>query len=243
MSCSWDVVRVDGGIQQVYCIPTDTLLRVQASYGYDWNGQRMSLSGLYRDTLQNRMGCDSLLTLDLTVINAPLPQIVTYNRRVVMVNHYPKGDGGEYTEYGRYRWYKDDVLVADGIMDKYFEQDYPLLDGTFRVEVPADETGERWVYSNLLNMTGLDLGAAATEVLAMEVSPNPVPSGTKILVKLPEVVSKANVKLYDQAGRVVMHHAITEEIVTIVMDFPTGVYSLQVVSEDGRKVVARVIVE
>ncbi len=38
-----------------------------------WNGRNISNTGTYRDTLRNQAGCDSILTLNLTVIPSPGP--------------------------------------------------------------------------------------------------------------------------------------------------------------------------
>jgi hypothetical protein len=35
---------------------------------YSWNGQQLASTGLYQDTLQNQFGCDSIVTLNLTIL-------------------------------------------------------------------------------------------------------------------------------------------------------------------------------
>ena len=40
---------------------------------YSWNGNVYSTAGIYRDTLVNATGCDSIATLDLTVVPQVLP--------------------------------------------------------------------------------------------------------------------------------------------------------------------------
>lgn len=243
LSCEWDVFRVNGGVQQVYCQPSDTLLKAQSSYSYQWNGLQLTRSGLYTDTLLNRSGCDSLLSLDLTIINSPLPQIVTYNRRVVLVNHYPNGTDSHYVEYSRYRWYHNDVLVAEGPIDKYHLSDYPFLHGTFRVEVPVDSAAQRWVYSNTLNMDALQQHPPASPTLPIQVIPNPVAAGQKATVQLPESITKAQLTLYDQSGRQLLQRTITTPSATLESNLPPSVYSLQVLTPDGQKGVSRIVVE
>ena len=44
----------------------DTLVQT-ACDSAEWNGVIYTLSGVYRDTLQSILGCDSIVTLDLTI--------------------------------------------------------------------------------------------------------------------------------------------------------------------------------
>ena len=41
-------------------------------YSLDWNGTTYTSTGIYTDTLQSLSGCDSLITLDLTINNGYL---------------------------------------------------------------------------------------------------------------------------------------------------------------------------
>ncbi len=52
---------------------------------YNWRGQDYSISGVYSDTLQTVAGCDSILTLTLTVN----PSLSTYDTAVVCSNSLP----------------------------------------------------------------------------------------------------------------------------------------------------------
>jgi sugar lactone lactonase YvrE len=53
------------------CLPThlDTTIQVKPhQLPFSWNGHSLEIAGLYRDTLQNSMGCDSIVSLRLQVL-------------------------------------------------------------------------------------------------------------------------------------------------------------------------------
>lgn len=54
------------------CLPTTSSLSATACESYTWtqNGQTYTNSGSYNDTLQNAAGCDSIITLNLTILSA-----------------------------------------------------------------------------------------------------------------------------------------------------------------------------
>ena len=60
---SWSVVATD----TTDCLFNYSIDTVSSCDFYDWNGQLFSVSGIYTDTLLNQYGCDSVVTLDLTV--------------------------------------------------------------------------------------------------------------------------------------------------------------------------------
>ena len=77
----------------------------QASDLYVWDGREYTESGDYTFVYQNVYGCDSTMTLHLTIANFPTPLISQVNNRSLMVNHYPYGNN-EYVDYADYRWYR-----------------------------------------------------------------------------------------------------------------------------------------
>lgn len=56
----------------------------QSATPYNWNGQSISSSGIYTTTLINSLGCDSIVTLDLTV----LPNNATLNVKAYLQGYY-----------------------------------------------------------------------------------------------------------------------------------------------------------
>jgi len=52
---------------------------------YNWNGQSLTTSGTYLDTLQNSTGCDSIATLNLTVNPLPIVSIMPYTDTIICI--------------------------------------------------------------------------------------------------------------------------------------------------------------
>jgi uncharacterized protein (TIGR02145 family) len=53
------------------CSPTSSDTTVSACFSFSWNGQTLTSSGIYKDTLTNIGGCDSIATLNLTITPKP----------------------------------------------------------------------------------------------------------------------------------------------------------------------------
>ena len=67
---------------------------------YTWNGEEYSETGVYRDTLQSVQGCDSIVTLNLTI----LPEVEDYEENATICSGESYTWRGEvYSESGVYR--------------------------------------------------------------------------------------------------------------------------------------------
>lgn len=66
---------------------------------YSWQGQSLTATGIYYDTLQNVASCDSIISIDLTVINA---QSSAENVTVCEANLPYNWRGQDYTATGAY---------------------------------------------------------------------------------------------------------------------------------------------
>ena len=59
-------MTLDLTINSSYLEDTTSLIACDSA---EWNGVMYTLSGVYRDTLQSIAGCDSIVTLDLTIMD------------------------------------------------------------------------------------------------------------------------------------------------------------------------------
>lgn len=217
----------------------------QGCYSYDWYSETYTESGIYQQTLVNHLGCDSVVTLDLTIINGHLPVIYTYDRRVLLVDHYP-GNRQERVDYPVYKWFRDSVCVAYSGRDQYFEEGYPQLHGCYYVMVPADSSRTHWVKSNVICMDQLDIEEAESHGIDFTVAPNPVLSGHDLVVSLLDIsgadLSGIKVMLFDNAGRILQNIGVEEPRFTMNMPYESGYYTLYVRHEDGRFGVKKIVV-
>ena len=68
LSCNYDSTATCDDISCVY--PSSSTSIITACDSYDWNGQSIPLSGSYDQNFTNASGCDSTVTLNLTIINS-----------------------------------------------------------------------------------------------------------------------------------------------------------------------------
>lgn len=83
---------------------------------FTWNGVAYTENGVYSITLPNINGCDSIVTLDLTV----LPEVEIYEDEVTLCygEEYEWIDGNSYTEAGTYEITTMNILGCDSIIER-----------------------------------------------------------------------------------------------------------------------------
>jgi hypothetical protein len=89
-------------INQTICSPST----------YSFDGQSISVTGIYRDTLTNAAGCDSVITLNLTV---NLPSATTLNETICSPNSY-SFNGQSYSTSGTYTATLTNAAGCDSIV-------------------------------------------------------------------------------------------------------------------------------
>ena len=75
---------------------------------YYWNGTTYTETGIYIDTIPSQAGCDSIVTLTLTINNS-----ITTEQKEVACDSYTWTDGKTYTESGTYYQYLQTVHGCD----------------------------------------------------------------------------------------------------------------------------------
>ena len=75
---------------------------------YVWNGTTYTETGVYIDTIPSQAGCDSIVTLTLTINNS-----ITTEQTEVACDSYTWTDGNTYTESGTYYQYLQTVHGCD----------------------------------------------------------------------------------------------------------------------------------
>lgn len=207
------------------------IVEAQSSGNYTYRGTVYVHSGDYSDTMKNVAGCDSVTMLRLSIIQgAPLPHIVAYENKTVMIDHYPYGANNARVDYSDYRWYHDGTLIPAASADHYYLPGYSPLHGSYYAEVPTGEEKERWVMSNVINFDAVKRQSVAVEESLFTIHPNPVVRGTTITVTLAnnelEIVPGSQLTIYTVEGREVFSMPVTSVEHTIVADWPAGIYAV-----------------
>lgn len=215
----------------------------QAYHEYTWETQIYYESGIYQQTFINGEGCDSVVTLNLTISDKPIPIIYTYNRRVLVVDHYPINPN-ERVDYAAYRWFRNDQEIPQASLDQYFEDGFPFLSGCYYVMVPGDPTQLRWVKSNVICMENLSIEDVEDSGIDIRVTPNPILSGNNLTVQVIGIDNPygLKLKLFDNTGRTLQSIDVNSPSITISMPYASGYYSLYLYNSEGIHCVKKIIV-
>ncbi|MFN8276742.1 MAG: LamG-like jellyroll fold domain-containing protein [Chitinophagales bacterium] len=106
-------------------LPTTSVLNQSVCFGrtFNFNSQVLAQSGTFKDTLINASGCDSIITLNLTV----LPQIVTQQLQVLCQGHSLVFNGQQITQAGIYRDTFSAVSGCDSIVVLQVQSAQPTI--------------------------------------------------------------------------------------------------------------------
>lgn len=208
---------------------------------YSWHSHNYEASGFYADTLVSSHGCDSIVWLHLSLLdtNMQLPQIYSYNDKVLMVDNSG-------TDYYYYRWYCGDSIIAQGVdADSYHNGDGTMLKGCYHVEVAADSSLSFWVSSNELCFGTEGINLATSEDVMFTLIPNPVQKEAVFRVTVTSLAETqlrgARIVIYDIQGRRVVERAAMSQT-SIQAAFPSGVYSVHLLLPNGRHAARKLVV-
>ncbi|MDB2675657.1 HYR domain-containing protein [Flavobacteriales bacterium] len=168
------------------CLYTNPIQEVSVCDAFDWNGVTITESGIYSDTLQDALMCDSVIFIDLTVHSSPLSPVVMQLYSTTLTTG----------EYAAYQWYRDGIAMPGETNQNYLV----VTSGIYTVEV-FTEYGCSSMSSNSI------LFGPATSVeerVVEDVSVYPNPARNFININTPDAYSKNyKVELYDNLGKLI----------------------------------------
>ena len=219
---------------------------VQSSGGFTWiDGTTYTVGDttiLY--TITNVAGCDSVMSIHIIVIeDVPVPQIVAYNNRVLMV---VREYGDTIVDYLAYQWYRNGEPIEGATSDYYNNEDNSLLDGCYYVMVPIDEQYSSWVMSNILCFGGVGIDDVEKEEVSFTVAPNPVLRGQMIRVEVSldeEQLRGARLEVYDMRGAIMYQQPMEQSTISFNVAFPSGSYIVRLRTAQGIETVKRFVVK
>jgi len=177
--------------------------------GYEFNGVTYNESGIYHIVFRNAAGCDSTVTLDLTIAGF---------EAAITVSGFTLHAASAYTTY---QWLKDGNEINGATGDSYLvteNGDYSLVATN---EDGCTDTSD--VYT-VTNYTGIgDAGH-----LAAQISVYPNPASDLLFVKSPVRVHLA---ITDIAGKVLIQSGNAPDL--SVKELAAGVYFLRITDKDG----------
>ncbi len=172
--------------------------------GYDFNGQALTAAGVYTDTLSGTGGCDSVVTLTLTVNALPVP-VITVNGNVLSTQTFDS-----------YQW----MLEGSNINNATGQSHTATQNGNYTVWV-SDNNGCEAV-SGIVTVTGV--GIKAIHQAAIKVYPNPVED---ILVVEMPTIDLGKLTISNMEGKVLMEQYVGGKQVLDIASLPAGIMNLQ----------------
>ncbi|WP_159038467.1 T9SS type A sorting domain-containing protein [Brumimicrobium mesophilum] len=140
------------------CTSTSASETITACESYQWHGNTYTSSGVFNDTISNYRGCDSLLTLNLTIL---LPDSAT--ETLIECDSLTWSNGITYTNSGTYYNYLTNSMGCDSIVTL----DLTIITGDSTIENVTVCDNYTWsdgvnynssgiYYQNLTNSFGCD---------------------------------------------------------------------------------------
>ncbi len=174
---------------------------------YPFNGQMLTVQGVYTDTLVASSTCDSIITLTLSVNNLPVPVISRSN------------DTLRTQTFASYQWLRNGAVINGATSQSFrFTQN-----GNYRVIVTdANGCSDTSVVFNVSNVGIADILSDA----AIKLYPNPN-SGSFTLEFSNDGVRE--IEISDDLGRVIASDRVTERIQQLNLpSSPAGIYFLRI---------------
>lgn len=216
----------------------------QADVSYEWLNETFTADGEYTRTITNTKGCDSVVTLTLSIMpnTTPIPTIYSLMDRLLVINHNP--DPLTNIHYSYYRWYRNGVVVKEGPDADSYDEGGALLNGCYYLEVSTSPSLAYWVHSTERCFGTLGIEAADSE-LGFTLAPNPAAQGTQVVLAVDAdetLLQHASLRIFDTRGSVVME--IPNGIPTMhEAHLARGTYLVQLRLADGRKATRKLIIQ
>ena len=197
--------------QKLFCTDTTSSTLTEVACGsYTYNGSTYTTSGNYTHRYSNALGCDSTVTLQLT-INTITPATISRAGNVLSTA----------STYTSYQWLRNNSSITGATTNTYTV----TQNGDYKVAVTAangcKDTSDVLAVSDITGINGLDQ-------LAAQISIYPNPATDRIHIQAPQGVQ---VTLMSTEGRVL--HQEKNATTLSISALATGTYWLKFSDKDG----------
>jgi len=192
--------------------PTSATLNVTACDAYTLNGQTYTASGTYSQLLTNSNGCDSTLTLNLSLNFSPSQPTVYVQNQINLSTDLTPGL--------TYQWItcSDLTPIAGQTAITY----NPTSNGVYAVVV-SNGCGSDTSLCTSITTIGLD------ELLSAQILLYPNPNNGVFTLEMPQVLIGQTIQIFDMSGRLIQETTAQEMKQHIELnDVATGSYWLRI---------------
>ena len=214
----FDTLQTQAGCDSFVVLNLSVVSQLTSSYSaaicqgesYDFNGQQLTTSDVYTATLTSAGGCDSVVTLTLTVNALPAPSI-SANGNVLSTQSFDS-----------YQW----MLEANEIQGANTQTYTAVENGNYTVLV-SDANGCE-AFSPVYNVTGV--GIKGIDKAAIKVYPNPAED--VLVVEMP-AIDLTKLTITDMEGRILMEQYVSGKQTLDISSLPAGVLNMQFNTSTG----------
>lgn len=193
------------------------------SYVWSATGLTYTNSGVYSTTLLSQSGCDSTVTLDLTLNSASATLFQAGN---ILTSSNANG--------GTYEWIN--CTIGTPIVGETGQEFIATTNGDYAVVISLNGCSDT---SNCATVVSADIDQHFLESLSLY----PNPTDGKFTLDLGEFKDNATITLRDVRGRLLQSNDYTNvESIYMFIEYPTGMYFLEITS-NSENAVLRVVLK
>lgn len=203
----------------VCCFTQNTILNETACKKYNFNGQLLTASGVYTDTLLSVAGCDSIITLNLTINSSN--NAVTQNSNILTASAIG----------ANYQWLQCPAMtpIAGATSQSYTA----TANGSYACII----LGQNGCSDTSICLTVTSMGIRSID-LASNIIILPNPGSTTINIQCPyfNMRKQQNIKVYNEVGVLVSNDMYIIHDSTVTMDvsrIAKGIYLISFESDQG----------
>lgn len=207
-------------------ITTNIIDSVAQGNTYNEYGFNETTAGLYTQNLQTINGCDSTVTLTLSVYTLTTPASFVMQNNQDYIELSWQGNGN------RYEIIRNNIFLASVTETTY--QDNDVISGNtycYQIRAYADNISSE--LSQETCQTFLNLNDIEDSQIKANLYPNP--TSEKTTLELQGLKSDANVFIYDIMGKAIKTYKINANQKSLEInlnDFTSGIYNIRIINSD-----------
>jgi hypothetical protein len=194
---------------------SNTIPVTECSSSYTWNGQTYTVSGSYTFTGQTSSGCDSTITLNLTINTVATATLNSVDNSI-------SASAGS-----AYQWINcAGNTPISGATNQTF---VPTVNGSYAVIVTSSNCSDTSACVTITNV-----GVQEFDLTSIVVKPNP---STGVFQLVSDQMLNGDLVITDATGRVISKEKLSQAMTIDITDVSQGIYYFNVITLDSNRVI------